>query len=112
MKPFVAISCVLLLSACVKVNQRPGSAEAAIEFVRTQTQCSDSWGYGITAGETIAKLNYFLLQQKVTADKITLLATGEQATCAACVCSRGFTFHVWVQPVYADSLTSLGFTVK
>jgi hypothetical protein len=83
-----------------------------VEFVRTQTQCSDSWGYGSTADATIAKLSSYLLQQKITADKITLQATGEQATCAACVCSSGWAFHVWAASRYIDSLTHLGFTIK
>lgn len=113
MKLLSAIAVVLLLLlACTKDDTRVCCAVPPVEFVRTQTQCSDSWGYGSTNDATIAKLSSYLRQQKITADKITMQATGEQAVCAACSCSNGFVFHVWAAPRYIDSLTHLGFTIK
>lgn len=109
---FASLFFLLLFSACVKDDHRVCCAMPPVEFVRTQTQCADIWGYGATNDATIAKLNSYLLQQKITADKITLQATGEQAACAACVCSNGFVFHVWAKAQYIDSLTTLGFIIK
>ena len=109
---FTIAGVLLLLLACVKHDNRVCCAMPAVEFVRTQTQCSDSWGYGSTNDATIAKLSSYLQQQKITADKITMQATGEQSVCAACTCSNGFVFHVWAAPRYIDSLTHLGFAIK
>lgn len=113
MKLLFISACLLLLSAACKKNDKwLCCAMPPVEFVRTQTQCADSWGYGGSNDATIARLNSYLLLQKITAEKITLQASGEQATCAACTCSNGMVFHVWAQPQYIDSLIKQGFTIK
>ena len=101
-----------LAPACVKTDHRLCCAMPAVEFVRTQTQCADSWGYGNSNDETLVKLKNYLLQQQVTVVKIELQASGEQNACAACTCSRGFVFHVWASSQHINALTGLGFTIK
>lgn len=87
-------------------------ALSSVEMVRVQTQCADPWGYGSNKDESIEKLKNYLLKKKITVAKITLEDTGEGITCYACNCSRGASFHVWVQGTYIHALEGEGFTVK
>ncbi|MEP6747392.1 MAG: hypothetical protein ABJB86_06685 [Bacteroidota bacterium] len=82
------------------------------EMVRTQTQCADAWGYGKDNNETIAILSAYLSHRQIIPSKIQLQQTGEEVTCNACTCSRGFVFHVWVENKYVSILAAQNFTAK
>ena len=111
MKLILFISCLLILQACVK-HPVDCCLPPQQEMVRTQTQCADAWGYGESNEETITKLTNFLLQKNIVVAKITLQSTGEEVTCLACTCSRGYIIHVWVEQQYTERLSKEGFTRK
>ena len=101
----------LLVAGCVK-RGLDCCAFPQTEMIGVQTQCADPWGYGANNNESIAKLKSYLSQKNITVNKIELQSTGEGIACYGCTCSRGFTFHVWVQGQYITALTTEGFIIK
>ena len=81
-------------------------------MVRIQTQCADPWGYGNTNSETIDKLKDYLSRKSVNLSNVEIQPTGEYNVCTACTCSKGFSFHVWADQRYADTLTKEGFVIR
>jgi len=104
-------SLFVLHTACVK--RAPNCcAMPPLEMIRTQTQCADPWGYGNTNPETIEKLKSYLAKKDITVTNIELQSTGESNVCTACTCSNGFSFHVWADQRYKDTLTREGFVIR
>lgn len=101
---FIVVSCSKRAPNCCILS--------AIEMTRTQTQCSDPWGYGSSREENISKLNTYLQQRQIEAGSIDLQPTGETLLCNACGCSNGFKFSLYTQTAFVDTLKRLGFARK
>jgi hypothetical protein len=106
-----ALMAGLLFSACDKKGLIC-CVLPPVEMVRAQTQCADPWGYGSNSDQTIAKLTAYLSKKNITVSKPDLLRTGAASTCLACTCGTGFTFDIFTEPRYIDSLKNEGFAVK